>query len=56
MFLLNKLGYFVDSFFFLVVTDGCVLSCLGGFNFDVLWLEPWLCCFVHYYHNDVFFL
>jgi hypothetical protein len=35
--------------FFVIVTDGRVLSCLGGFNFDILWSVPLL-----FYRNDVF--
>jgi hypothetical protein len=56
MFLLDKLGCFVDTdvFSLLLPMSACYLA--GRLYFDILWLVPWLCCFVHYYSNDVGFL
>jgi hypothetical protein len=42
--------------FWVVVTNGHMLSYLDSFNFDILWPVPWLySCFVRYYHNNVGF-
>jgi hypothetical protein len=41
-FLLNKLGYFTHRYmcFWVVVTNGHMLSYLDSFNFDILWPVP----------------
>jgi hypothetical protein len=48
VFLLDKLGYFVDTgvFALLLLMGVCTLA--GRLYFGILWLVPWLCsCFVH---------